>query len=193
MSSRTCISKIRSGCSECVSNDGQHVSSNDFPWLYLHDPHFLYLFTVFDPQKTWYNVGLDFAFLNIENRKNKKTFAERNEESRNVDLTNNGMGNHYLRDVDHLPTVFRDKGPHLYSNGNQVCRTVCRTVCVFYYHLINLLWVKFRDYTISRVKFCSSVTKVEELILFQTSQFHKVLWRSPVRHFVCRSSETNTR
>jgi hypothetical protein len=34
-------------------------------------------------------------------------------ESRSVDLTNNGMVNHYLRDVEHLPTVFRDTGPHL--------------------------------------------------------------------------------
>ncbi len=34
-------------------------------------------------------------------------------ESRSVDLTSIGIGNHYLRDVDHLPTVFRDTGPHL--------------------------------------------------------------------------------
>ena len=29
----------------------------------------------------------------------------------------------------------------------------CETLCVFYCHLKNLLWVKIRDYTISRVKF----------------------------------------
>ena len=27
--------------------------------------------------------------------------ATKSSESRSVDLTNNGMGNHYLRDVDH--------------------------------------------------------------------------------------------
>jgi hypothetical protein len=34
-------------------------------------------------------------------------------ESRSVDLTNNGMVNHNLGDVEHLPTVFHDTGQHL--------------------------------------------------------------------------------
>ena len=33
--------------------------------------------------------------------------------SRSVDLTSNGMGNHYFRDVDHGSTVLRATGPHL--------------------------------------------------------------------------------
>ena len=92
--------------------------------------------------------GSRFRVVNIENRKNKKTFGREkwgirqerrlefqfhrhqvqdfsaaavaaqliphmSSESRSVDLTSNGIGNHYLRDVDHLPTVFRDTGPYL--------------------------------------------------------------------------------
>ena len=56
-------------------------------------------------------------------------------ESRSVDLTNNGMGNHYLRDVEHLPNVFRDTGPNLchtcpprhlkVHNSEDTCEVVC--------------------------------------------------------------------
>ncbi len=62
--------------------------------------------------------------------------------SRSVDLTSNGMGNHYLRDVDHGSTL------SCASQGNQVCRVFSRTQweCI-----------------------CSSVMKLADLILLQSS------------------------
>jgi hypothetical protein len=41
----------------------------------------LYLFTVFGPQKTWQNVGLDFGFEHRKSGKTKKLLAESDEES----------------------------------------------------------------------------------------------------------------
>ena len=62
--------------------------------------------------------------------------THKSSESRTVDLTNNGMGNHYLRDVDHGSTVLRVTGHHL----SQTCPTrhlkvkiyedTCEVVCV---------------------------------------------------------------
>ena len=39
--------------------------------------------------------------------------THKSSESRTVDLTNNEMDNHYLRDVDHGSTFFRVTGQHL--------------------------------------------------------------------------------
>jgi hypothetical protein len=39
------------------------------------------LFTVFGPQKTWQNVGLDFGFEHRKSGKTKKLLAESDEES----------------------------------------------------------------------------------------------------------------
>ena len=97
--------------------------------------------------------------------------------SRSVDLTSNGMGNHYLRDVDHGSTLSCVPQDHIFqihvwldiwrcrptrinvrlntpnrktmnSNGNQVCRVFSRTQ-----------WECI----------CSSVMKLTDLILLQSS------------------------
>ncbi len=97
--------------------------------------------------------------------------------SRSVDLTSIGMGNHYLRDVDHGSTLSCSSQDHIFhihvwldiwrcrptrinvrlntphrksmnSNGNQVCRVFSRTQ-----------WECI----------CSSVMKLPDLILLQSS------------------------
>ena len=97
--------------------------------------------------------------------------------SRSVDLTSNGMGNHYLRDVDHGSTLSCATQDHIFhihvwldiwrcrptrinvrlntphrkamnSNGNQVCRVFS--------------WTQWEC-------ICSSVMKLADLILLQSS------------------------
>ena len=98
-------------------------------------------------------------------------------ESRSVDLANNGMGNHYLRHVDH--------GSH--------CLTLHRTASFGYMsdwtsegaELRRYVWVSMRRKEKPRIRtatkfavssaghsesaFCSSVTKVAAFMLLQTS------------------------
>jgi hypothetical protein len=69
--------------------------------------------------------------------------------SRSVDLTSNGMGNHYLRDVNHGSTLLNTSHRKaMNSNVNQVYRVFSRTQweCI-----------------------CSSVMKLADLILHQSS------------------------
>ncbi len=53
--------------------------------------------------------------------------TQRSSVSRIVDLTSNGIVNHYLRDVDHGSTVLHVTGPHLsHHTERQRIRTVTK-------------------------------------------------------------------
>ena len=59
--------------------------------------------------------GQDFSAVATE----APLITYKSSECRSVDLANNGMGNHYLRDVDHGSTVLLVTGQHL----SQTCPT----------------------------------------------------------------------
>ena len=98
--------------------------------------------------------GQDFSVTATASHLN----THKSSESRSVDLTNNGIGKHYLRDVDHGAQTTRIhvsfNSPHrkiTNSNNYQVCRDFYRT---------QSQWECI----------CSSVTKVAEFILLQVSR-----------------------
>ncbi len=104
------------------------------------------------------------ARISVQLQLQLQLITQRSSMSRSVDLTSNGMGNHYLRDVDHgstLSCALQDRIFHIYvwldiwrcrptrinvrlntphrkamnSNGNQVCRVFSRTRA-----FVRLLW-----------------------------------------------------
>ncbi len=128
----------------------------------------------------------DFSVVETASRQ----ITEKSNQSRNLDLTNNGMDNHYLTDVDH--------GSH--------CLTRHRTTSLTYMSDQTSEGTEFREYmwgyllrterrgirTATKFvgpspghsgrKFCSSVTKVTELMFLQTS--HSPLTITGEKHTV---------
>ena len=131
-------------------------------------------------QKWWFGRRGDWiSQLHTQKGQDFRTSAaaaqlitHKSSESRTVDLTNNGMGNHYLRDVDHGSTVLRDTGHHL----SQTCPT-------------RHLKVKIYEDT---CEVPCTTQKDNEFERQQTS--HSPLWiTTETLYFVCRSPVRNTR
>ncbi len=145
-------------------------------------------------RETWWNeqersLGQEFQ-LHIQEFQDFSSgvahlITHKSSESRNVDLTNNGMVNHYLRDVDH--------GSHCLGHH----RTACFTYMSDYtsegtelrgymsdclhrterqrIRTTNKFVGRSGDHSPESV-FCSSATRAVEFIFLN---HHTVLWRSP--------------
>ncbi len=118
--------------------------------------------------------------------------------TQSVDLTNKGMGNHYLRDVHGCHTAVCVRGQYLWhtsptrhlkvQNSEDTYEDVCSTQKHNEFERQPSLSGLVQDTV--RAHFVCPLWRLRS---WSSSNHHEVLWRSPARHCLCRSSPRNAR
>ena len=118
--------------------------------------------------------------------------------TQSVDLTNKGMGDHYLRDVHGFRTALCERGPYLWHTSPtrhlkvQNFEDTYEDVCAAQKHneferqpsLSGLLQDTVRAHFVRPLRRHRS---------WSSSNHYELLWRSPTRHLLYRSPERNSR
>ena len=115
-----------------------------------------------------------------------------------VDLTNKGMGNHYLRDVHGFRTAVCARGPYLWHTSPTRHPTVqnfadtYEDVCAAQTHNEFERQPSLSGLLQDTVK-AHFVRPLRRQRSWSSSNHYEWLWRSPTRHLLCRSPPRNAR